>query len=89
MIEAKTYRTNEGVKTVLVDSRGYKNLKVLMITDHGLKVRTVPRTELRYMADVIQSRRLAKVSTLVRKFRAAGRRLGINKGAKQFLRGAA
>ena len=87
MITFQNYRTDEGVKCVLVDDRGHKWLVILMITDKGLVARKAPKSHACYLSDVYQTRKVAPISTLLNKFEKAGRTLGnINKGARKFLK---
>lgn len=80
-----SYRTTAGVKTVLVDDRGRKYLHVL-IMNGTLTVRKVPKEEGRYMRPVIQSKRTRALSSTVRQLRSYGKRYGMTKEAKNFLR---
>ena len=92
-IELKNYmfrqfnktKFTESSKTVLVDDHGYKNLQVLMIDGSGLMVHTVPKEEARYMTDPIQNGRERSMKTVIRQYRAFGKRTGMTKAAKSFL----
>lgn len=85
-IELKSYHTEDGVKTVLVNDKGWKFLHVLLMADKGLVVRKIPRTEERYFKDPIQSKKVPAMSTLVRRYRSFGATTGMTKEAKLFLR---
>lgn len=81
-VRLMSYRTEEGRKTVLVDDNGKKWMHVLMMTG-GLVVKRVPQTETKYMAPSLGTQKA--LSTVVRQFRAYGKRTGMTKAAKSFL----
>lgn len=84
MYEVMSYRTDQGVKTVIVGKPGRKYLPVLMIEASGVTVRKVPLTEQRYMTDVIGGSK--PIKSVLRQIGSAGRTLGMTKAAKSFLR---
>jgi len=75
------YRTDHGTCCALVES-GRKWLQVIQMDSSGIRVRKVPCSDERYMTPMDYP--LAKAK---KRFRLAGRRFGITKGAKQLLRG--
>lgn len=81
-IELKSYHTDQGFKTVLVDDSGRKWMQVLMM-DGNLVVKKVPLSEARYMKPCIGKTKA--MSTLVRQYRAFGKKNGMTKAAKSFL----
>ena len=83
--ELKMFHTEQGCKTVLVSDKGRKYLHLLMM-DGQLVVRKIPKTEERYLRDVVQEKKIPALTTLVRKFRAYGKRNGMTKSAKSMLR---
>lgn len=85
-ITLKTYRTPDGVKTVLVNDKGWKFLHVLLMSERGLVVRKIPKTEKRYFSDPIQSKSVPSMSTLIRRYSSFGATAGISKEAKEFLK---
>ena len=85
MIELKQYRTDHGIKTVLVNDKGRKYLHVLMM-DGQLTVRKVDKTEERFMRDVIESKQRRSLQPAVAAFASYGARNGATKEAKRFLR---
>jgi len=80
-MEVVRYRSNTGVSTALVEE-GRKWLSLLTMDSGGLTVKRVPKSERRYMTDIDYKIGLAK-----RKFRSAGRKFGITKAARKFLKG--
>jgi hypothetical protein len=89
MIKLMTYKTeNDGNKTVLVDDSGHKYLHVLII-DMPVTVRKLPLEEARYMREPIQHGKTKSLQTIVRQYRAIGRKMGITKAAKALLKRAA
>lgn len=82
MAELKSYHTDHGIKTVLVCEKR-KYLRVL-IMDGSLVVKKLPKSEQRYMRDVIESKKRRTLP--IRDFASYGHRRGATKAAKQFLR---
>lgn len=80
-----SYRTEHGMKTVIVGPKGRKLMPILMMESSGLTVRKVPLTEQRYLTDAIQSGKSKSIRSVASKFRAYGRRTGMTKAAKSFL----
>lgn len=76
------YRTDRGVFNAMVDDTGRKWLKVLIMDAGGIRIQKQPRSEERFMSTLDYP--LAKAR---KRFRAAGRKFGITKSAKQLLRG--
>lgn len=88
-IKLKNYRTEHGVKTVLVDNKGHKNLRILIIGEGQkgqLTVRHVPRSEGRYLSDVIENKKRRGISGAVSVFASYARNVGATKEARAFLR---
>jgi hypothetical protein len=83
-IEVKMYRTKAGTKTVLVNNKR-KFIHVLMM-DGKLVVHKVPKTEARYMRDVVEVKRRRSIQPAVRVFSNYGRQQGATKEAKKFIR---
>ena len=87
MIELKTYKTEQGNKTVLVEvCRKYAHV---LFIDSPVTVKQVPLDETRYMLPVLQNGKDKSMAAVRRQFRTIGKRLGITKKAKQFIRRAA
>ena len=84
-IELKQYRTEHGEKVVLVGTKGRKLMPILMMESSGLTVKRVPLTDARYMRDVTQSGKSKSIKTVIRQFRAFGKRTGMTKAAQSFL----
>lgn len=85
MYELKYYRTENGVKTVLVGPEGRKLIPVLMVDGNGLTVKKLPKDERRYMRDVREEKKRRGMGGIIRQYRAIGRTLGTTKAAKAFL----
>lgn len=85
MITLKNYHTQDGTKTVLVDDRGSKWLRVLMM-DGTLTVKRVPKEEERYMREVHEGKKRRSISGAVAVFASYGRNVGQTKAAREFLR---
>ena len=85
-VQLQHYRTDHGVKTVLVGEPARKYTPVLFIEGTGLTVRKVDNSEARYMFDC--PTRCKSIGGLIRSYRKVGRTLGATKAAREFLRGA-
>lgn len=72
------YRTDSGCKTILA-AEGRKYIRFVSM-DAPISVTKVPMAEQRHMTPLDYQPKKA-----ARRFRGAGKRLGITKGAKQFL----
>jgi len=83
--ELKNYRTDHGVKTVLIGETGRKYFQMLMMDHSGLVVKKVPLSEQRYLSDVIQNGKSKSIKTITRQYREFGKRTGMTKAAKSFL----
>ena len=81
MSELVTYRTDAGIKTAIALKPGRKWLPVIVI-DSPMRVRKVPLSERRFMTPLADY----PLRRAVRKYLAAGRRLGITKRARKALR---
>ncbi len=79
------YRTEAGTKPALV--REARTLLHVLTMDGQLSVRKVPKAEARYMRDLERNGKPYPVSRAARTFRSYGRRAGITKAARKFLRG--
>lgn len=75
------YRAPDGIRTAIVEEAG-KHIRVCVI-DAPMTVRRVPASEGQYMTDIDYPLERAK-----KRYRRAGRRLGMGKNARRFLRGA-
>ena len=84
MYKVMQYRTEDGVKMVLVGPAGRKYIPVLIMTNTaGLALRKVPLSEQRYMTEVPGKPRA--LSTRLATFRRFGKTAGMTKAAKAFL----
>jgi len=83
--QLKTYKTEHGIKTVLVGEPGRKLLPILMM-DNGLVLRKVPKTEERYLSEVIEEKKRRSLMPVLNQFASYGKRNGSSKAAKQFIR---
>ena len=81
-MQVMKYRTDQGVFQALVDDTGRKWLKVLVMDAGGIRIQKQPQSEARFMTPTDYP--LAKAR---KRFRAAGKKFGITKSAKQLLRG--
>ena len=84
-IELKLYRTDNGTKTVLVNDKGRKYLRVLMMNGQ-LTVKKVAKSESRYMRDVPETKKRRTLGGAISVFASYGRNVGQTKGARKFLR---
>jgi hypothetical protein len=88
-IKLRSYRTEDGVKPVLVNDKGHKNLAVLMMGEGQkgkLTVRHVPKSEERYMTECHEAKKRRNLNGAIRVFASYGRNVGATKEAKAFLR---
>lgn len=87
--QLQTYKTETGNKTVLVGEPGRKLLPILIMEAKGLTVKKVPLDEQRFLRDPVQAKKVPAMTTLIKRFRAFGNRVGTTKAAKRFLADAA
>lgn len=85
-VELKMYHTEHGFKTVLVGEVARTRMPVLIMEHNGLVLRQMPATEQRFMKEVPTVRRKKTMKGVARQYRAIGKKLGISKPAKLFLR---
>ena len=84
-IRLQNYRTNHGIKTVLVGEPGRKYMPLLMM-DGTLVVKKVPLDHERYMSAPAEKKVRRSLMPVVALFAAYGARNGSTKAAKQFIR---
>jgi hypothetical protein len=84
-IRLQNYRTNHGMKTVLVGEPGRKYIPILMM-DHGLIVKKVPIDHERYMSAPAEEKVRRSLTPVVALFASYGARNGVTKAAKRFLK---
>ena len=86
MYKAQQYRSEDGVKTVVVGPAGRKTFPVLIMTQtgYGLVVKKLPLEEQRYLTDLPKGS-VKALRTHLRVFRNFGKSAGMTKAAKTFL----
>lgn len=86
MYQTKQYRSEDGVKTVVVGPSGRKTFPVLMMTQtgYGLVVKKLPLEEQRFLTDLPKGS-VKALRTHLRVFRHFGKTAGMTKAAKTFL----
>lgn len=80
-MELVYYKTNEGERTALVLSEGRKWAKVIMLDASGIRIRSVPLSERRYMTPLAYPMRAA-----LNRYLKAHRAYGGTKAAKLALK---
>jgi len=84
-IRLQNYRSDSGVKTVLVGEPGRKYMPIL-IMDKGLVVKKVPLDHERYLSAPVESKKRRSLTPVVNQFASYGARNGASKAAKKFLK---
>lgn len=75
------YKTQYGLRTAILICSGPKFHTLIMMDAAGLTLTRVPKAEARWFREMQYP-----IKRAVKKFRAAGRRFGMTKGARQVLR---
>lgn len=84
-IRLQNYRTDHGIKTVLVGEPGRKYMPILMM-DHGLVVKKIPLDHERYMSAPVEEKKRRSLMPAVAQFASYGARNGASKAAKRFIK---
>jgi len=84
-IELKQYATESGVRTAFVREQR-KWIQVLIMDGKNITVRKVPKSEARYMCELVYKRQPYPIKRALKTFRKFGRKHGMSRSAKIFLR---